>query len=74
MTKAEAINQIEASLPVLSAEQLQALAELALAYTRDVEPEDDATRDAIAEGLAQADRGEFVLPSEVERLLKRNWK
>jgi hypothetical protein len=46
MTKAEAISQIEASLPVLTTAQAQALAALAEAWTRQSPPEDDATRAA----------------------------
>lgn len=74
MTRQEAIAQIQSSLSALSAEQVQALAELAAAWTRPVPPEDDATRAAIAEGLAQADRGEFADPAKVEELLGRPWK
>jgi predicted transcriptional regulator len=74
MTKAEAISQIEASLPVLTTAQAQALAALAEAWTRQSPPEDDATRAAIAEGIAQADRGAFVTPDKVAGLLGRPWK
>ena len=74
MTRTEAIAQIEAKLPVLTTEQAQALAELAEAWTRVTPPEDAATLAAIAEGLAQADRGEFVDPSKVDALLGRAWK
>jgi predicted transcriptional regulator len=38
------------------------------------EPEDAATRAAIAEGLAQARRGEFAPAEEVEAVLKRPWR
>ncbi len=71
MTKIEAIAQIQSVLPALSAEQVQALAELAAAWTRPSPPEDDATRTAIAEGLAQADRGEFATSAEVEAAFAR---
>lgn len=74
MTRTEAIAQIEAKLPALTTEQAQALAELAEAWTRPTEPEDAATRAAIAEGVAQADRGEFVDPAKVDALLGRAWK
>lgn len=74
MTKTDVIAQIEAALPALSSDQLLALAELAAVLTRTTPPEDDATRAAIAEGLAQADRGEFVDPARVAELLSRPWK
>ena len=74
MTKTDAIAQIESTFPVLTTEQAQALAELAQAWTRQSAPEDAATRAAIAEGLAQADRGEFVAPEQVADLLGRPWK
>lgn len=73
MTKTEAIAQIEATLPVLTTEQVQALAALAEAWTRQTPDEDDATRAAIAEGVAQADRAEFVAPDKVAKLLGRPW-
>ena len=65
MTRTEAIAQIEAKLPALTTEQAKALAELAEAWTREAPPEDAETRAAIAEGLAQADRGEFVSDADV---------
>jgi predicted transcriptional regulator len=74
MTKMEAIAQIQSSLAELSAEQAQALAELAAAWSRPIAAEDDETRAAIAEGLAQARRGEFASPADVDALLSRPWK
>ncbi len=74
MTKQEAIAQIQSSLSALSAEQAQALAELAAAWTRSVPLESDETRAAIVEGLAQAGRGEFASSEKVEDLLGRPWK
>jgi predicted transcriptional regulator len=74
MTKTDAIAAIESTFPVLTTEQAQALAELAQAWTRETPPEDAGTRAAIAEGLAQADRGEFVAPDRVAELLGRPWK
>jgi predicted transcriptional regulator len=71
MTKMEAIAQIEATLPALTTEQAQALAALAEAWTRPTPPEDEATRAAIAEGLAQADRGEFVSEADVAAAFAR---
>lgn len=35
-----------------------------------IEPEDEATRAAIAEGLAQAERGEFVSDEEMDAFFK----
>ena len=37
-------------------------------------PEDEATKAAIAEGLAQARRGEFASDEEIEAVLKRPWR
>jgi predicted transcriptional regulator len=71
MTKSEAIAQIEATLPVLTTEQAQALAALAEAWTRDPPPEDAETLAAIAEGKAQADRGEFATEAEVAAAFAR---
>ena len=71
MTRTQAIAQIEAALPALTVEQAQALAELAEAWTRQTPPEDAATRAAIAEGLAQADRGEFATEAEVAAAFAR---
>lgn len=70
MTKTQAITVLEKSIPALTEEQAQVLAELAEAFTRDT-PEDDATRAAIREGLAEADRGEFVSDSEVAKAFAR---
>ncbi len=65
MTRTEAIHTIRTKLDKLSDEQLAAIADIADAYTRSIPDEDDATRAAIAEGLAQADRGEFAGEEEV---------
>jgi predicted transcriptional regulator len=65
MTKTEAIAQIQKRLPSLSTEQVRALADLTEALSGPAVPEDDATRAAIAEGLAQADQGEFVSVEDV---------
>ena len=67
MTRREAIGKITASLPRLSDEHVQILAEIAQSWTRDAAPppEDDATRAAIANGIAQARRGEFATDAEV---------
>jgi predicted transcriptional regulator len=49
------------------------LAEIATAWTRAAPAEDDATLAAIREGLAEADRGEFVDPAVLDGLLARPW-
>lgn len=74
MTRTEALAQIQAALPELSSEQLEALAELAETWKRPTPPENDATRAAIAEGLAQADRREFVSASEEAGILDKPWR
>ena len=73
MTRSEAMAKISASLPQLSDERVQTLAELAESWT-DVPgrpAEDDATRAAIANGIAQARRGEFATDEEVAEAYKR---
>jgi chorismate mutase len=66
MTRAEAIARITASLARLSDERIELLAEVAASWSDDSGPaEDDETRAAIAEGTAQADRGEFASDVEV---------
>lgn len=74
MTRTEAIARIQSSLPALTAEQAEALAELAIALTRSVPPEDEATRAAITEGLAQANRDQFAEADRVVEVLGRPWK
>lgn len=71
MTRTEAIDTIKSKLDALSTEQLAALADIADALSRDVPDEDDATRAAISEGVAQADRGEFASDAEVAALWDR---
>ena len=54
-------------------ERQEDLARLALqieAQDRNILPEDDATRGAIAEGLAQARRGDFVPDAEMAVFFK----
>ena len=67
MTRTEAIAKIAATLPQLSDERVQTLAEIAQSWTDDAArpPEDDATRAAIANGIAQGQRGEFATDEEV---------
>jgi hypothetical protein len=67
MTRREAIAKITASLPRLSDEHVQILAEITQSWTGEAAPppEDDATRAAIANGIAQARRGEFATDAEV---------
>jgi predicted transcriptional regulator len=73
MSRTEAIAKITASLPQLSDERVQALAELAASWTDDADApaEDEATRAAIANGIAQARRGEFATDEEVTEAFKR---
>ena len=73
MTRTEAIAKIAATLPQLSDERVQTLAELAESWTDDPDrpAEDDATRAAIANGIAQARRGEFATDEEVAEAYKR---
>ena len=73
MTRSEAIAKITATLPRLSDERVQTLADLAESWTdeSDPPPEDDATRAAIAEGLAEARRGEFATEEEVEEAYRQ---
>ena len=72
MTRTEAIAKIAASLPKLSDERLRTLAEIAQSWTGDAArpPEDDATRAAIANGIAQGRRGEFATDAEVVEAYK----
>jgi hypothetical protein len=67
MTRAEAIAKITTSLPRLSDEHVEILAEIAQSWSDGVllTPEDDATRAAIANGIAQGRRGEFASEEEV---------
>jgi hypothetical protein len=69
------LEQAIAKLRELPEEQQDALAVALLAVAEapatDV-PLDDATRAAIHEGLAQAERGEFVPDEEIEALWKRH--
>jgi hypothetical protein len=67
MTRREAIAKITASLPRLSDERVQILAQIAQSWTGEAAqpPEDDATRAAIANGIAQGRRGEFATDDEV---------
>jgi predicted transcriptional regulator len=71
MTRTQAIDTIKAKLDELTTEQLAALADIADAFARDVPDEDDATRAAIAEGIAQADRGEFATDDQVKAAFAR---
>lgn len=67
MTRAEAIATITTTLPRLSDEHLQVLAEITQSWSIGAAepPEDDATRVAIADGIEQARRGEFASDEEV---------
>ena len=73
MTRAEAIAKITATLAQLSDERVQTLAEIAESWSgeSDRPAEDDATRAAIAEGVAQGRRGEFASDAEVAEAYAR---
>ena len=73
MTRNEAIAKIAATLPQLSDERVQTLAEIAEGWTDDTArpAEDDDTRAAIANGIAQARRGEFATETEVAEAYAR---
>jgi predicted transcriptional regulator len=70
------LEQAIAKLRELSEEEQDALAvalfSLAEGETADV-PIDNQTRAAIEEGLAQAERGEFVADADIAALWKRHW-
>lgn len=51
--------------------ELARIAEFLEAQTEEIEPEDEATKAAIAEGFAQAERGEFATEAEVEAAFAR---
>jgi hypothetical protein len=67
MTRTEAIAKIAASLPRLTDEHVQILAEIAQSWIDEtrIAPEDVAARVAIANGIAQGRRGEFATDAEV---------
>jgi predicted transcriptional regulator len=73
MTRSEAIDAIAASLPRLSDERVQALADIAQSWSHESArpPEDDVTRSAIARGLEEAERGVFATEQEVAEAYKR---
>ena len=51
---------------------IELLAEIAAGWSDDSRPpEDDETRAAIAEGIAQADRGDFASDAEVAKAYAR---
>ena len=73
MTRNDAIAQITATLPKLSDEHVQTLADIAHSWTDDgARPaEDETTRNAIANGIAQGRRGEFATDAEVAEAYAR---
>jgi hypothetical protein len=73
MTRNEAIAKITATLTQLSDERVQTLAEITETWTDDATRpvEDDATRAAIANGIAQGQRGEFASDADVARAYAR---
>ena len=60
-------------LPDLSDEHVQTLVDITQGWTDDPDrpPEDDETRAAIAQGMAEANRGEFATDAAVEEAFKR---
>jgi len=74
MTRAETIDTIKSKLDAMTDEQLAALADMADAYTRPEPVEDEATRAAIAEGVAQSKAGERAPQHLVDELLKQPWR
>jgi hypothetical protein len=73
MRRNEAIAKIKASLTGLSDEHLQVLAEIAENWSSEAArpAEEDATRAAIANGIAQGRRGEFASDAEVAEAYAR---
>ncbi len=71
MSRTETIAHITATLTTLPDDRVQALAELADEWAGPIVVEDDHTRAAIAEGIAQANRGEFATDAEVEAAFAR---
>jgi chorismate mutase len=73
MTRTEAIAKINATLPQLSDERAQTLAEIAQSWTDDGArpPEEDASHAAIANRIAQGRRGECATDEEVTEAYKR---
>ena len=74
MTRTQAIDTIKAKLEDMTDEQLAALADIADSYARAVPSEDDATRAAIAEGVAQAKTGQRISQGDTDALLKTAWR
>ena len=71
MSRSQAIATIMAKLAEFTTEQLAAFADIVDAFTEDVSVEDGATSVAIAEGVAQADRGEFAIDDQVKAAFAR---
>lgn len=71
MTRNQAIDIIMAKLDKFTTEQLAAFSDIVDAFTRDVPDEGDATSTAIAEGVAQADRGEYATDDQVKAAFAR---
>ncbi len=74
MTRSDTLDRLKAKLDKLSDEQIAAIADMAEACVRDAPPEDEATRAAIAEGIAEAKAGLRVSQSEMDMLLKQPWR
>lgn len=73
MTRSQAIATITAALTTLSDERVQLLVEITQGWADDANRplEDDETRAAIAEGIAQDERGEFATEEEVEEAYRQ---
>ena len=72
----KALEQAIQKVRALPEEKQQLAAELLEELAADLEPyklsRDE--REAVEEGLAQAERGEFASDAEVENLLRRSWQ
>jgi hypothetical protein len=73
MTRTEAIAKITATLPQLPDECVHTLAEIVQSWTDDAArlDEDDSTRAAIANGIAQGRRRQFAGDAEVAQICAR---
>ncbi len=71
MTRTQVLDRITAEIANLPDERLEVLAEIVTDWAGDVPIEDRKTRKAIAEGLAQARRGEFATEDEVAQAFAR---
>jgi ABC-type nitrate/sulfonate/bicarbonate transport system substrate-binding protein len=72
----KALEQAIQKVRALPEEKQQLAAELLEELAADVAPYNlsPEERDAVRDGLAQADRGEFASDADVEKLLRRSWE